>query len=125
MVGSCDSKQTLQRRGNWAVDEVLATMLLTKRAPRENRAQTRGVHEVEALKIEHHFACPLGADGFEHSVKLRRGVQIHLPAQHQDTLRSASCDLDVKHRRHRIAIATLPAAPQARCRQAGQRCCFA
>jgi hypothetical protein len=118
MVGPCDSKQTLQRWGNRAVDEEPATVLVTKRAPRQNCAQTSRVHEVEPLKIEHHFACPIGAHGFERSVELGRGVQVHLPAQNQDTVRSPSGDLDVKHRRHRSAIPTLAIGPQAHSRRA-------
>jgi hypothetical protein len=56
-------EQTPERRRNRGVDEVQATVLTTKGAPCQDRAQTCRIDEVEFLEIEDDFAHPIGADG--------------------------------------------------------------
>ena len=97
MVDPCYSHQTLERCGNRGVDEVQASMLLTKGAACQNCAQTCRINEVDSLKIEDDFAHPIRADGFQRSVELRRAVQVHLPAEKQHAALAPACDLDLKH----------------------------
>src|SRR5690242_8259308 len=76
----CYVKQARERLGNRGVNEVLAPVVLAQGARGQNRAQTCRINEVDFLKIDDNFACPVRAHGFQRSVELRRAVQVQLPA---------------------------------------------